>query len=117
MGAESSEWYARPEFEERLLIAIPEDPLLPLWSAVLCARVGRRRPRDASAAGLVVGLVGTGLRRMDGMAAGTGNMSKAGTPGLRGTVLGGELRRPRMGDSPVMSSSGSVTSATECRLV
>jgi hypothetical protein len=117
MGAESSEWYVRAEFELRLLTTRLEEPLLSLWSAVLCASFGRRRPRDASAAGLVVGLVGTGLRRMDAMAAETGSMSRADTPGLRGPVFGGELWRPRMGDSPVISSSGSLTSATEWRLV
>jgi hypothetical protein len=117
IGAESSERYVRAEFEDKLLTARLEEPLLPLWSAVLCASVGRRRPRDASAAGLVVGLLGTGLRRMDTIAVGTGSISRADTPGLRGPVFGGELWRPIMGDSPVKESSGSVTSATECRLV
>jgi hypothetical protein len=111
MGAESSEWYVCPELEDRLETARPEE-LLPLWSAVLCAREGRRRPRDASAAGLLIGLVGTGLRFMLATA-GTGSMSRIGTPGLRGPVLGGELWRPKMGDSLFISSSGSVTSATE----
>jgi hypothetical protein len=111
MGAESSEWYSFPELEDKLETARPEE-LLPLWSAVLCARDGRRRPRDASAAGLLIGLVGTGLRFMLATA-GTGSMSRADAPGLRGPVFGGELRRPKMGDSPFISSSGSVTSATE----
>jgi hypothetical protein len=113
MGAESSEWYARPEFEERLDMAILEEALLSLWGVVLWVRLGRRRWRDASAAGLL----GTGLRLTGAMASGTGSVSKVETPGLRGPVFGGELRRPRIGDSPVILSSGSVTSATECRLV
>jgi hypothetical protein len=115
MGAESSDWYPCPELVDRLETARPEE-LLPLWSALLYAREGRRRPRDASAAGLLIGLVGTGLRFMLATA-GTGSVSKADIPCLRGPDLGGELWRPKMGDSPSVPSSGSVTSATEWRLV
>jgi hypothetical protein len=115
MGTESSDWYSRPELVDMLETARPEE-LLPLWSALLYAREGRRRPRDASAAGLLIGLVGTGLRFMLA-AAGTGSMSNADMPGLRGPVLGGELLRPNTGESPFIPSSGSVTSATEWRLV
>jgi len=115
MGPESSDWYPWPELLDKLETARPEE-LLPLWSALLYAREGRRRPREASAAGLLMGLVGTGLRFMLATA-GTGSVSRVDIPGLRGPVFGGELLRPSTGDSPFSSSSGSVTSATECRLL
>lgn len=115
MGRESSDWYPWPELVDKLETARPEE-LLPLWSALLYAREGRRRPRDASAAGLLMGLVGKGLRFMLATV-GTGSVSRADIPGLRGPVLGGELLRPNTGESPFISSSGSVTSATAWRLV
>jgi hypothetical protein len=99
-----------------LLIAMPLE-LLPLCCAMAVVNVGRSRDRDAtSAAGLVMGLVGTGLRLMVAPRGSAGISRTEGMLGLRGPVLGGDWRRPRIGDS-VMSSSGSVTSATECRLV
>lgn len=99
----------------RLLIAAPLE-LLPLLCGIVSD--GRSKDRDAaSAAGLLVGLVARGFRLMVAMA-GTGGISMCnGVLSLRRVCVcfGGE-GRPRIGDSTI-SSSGSVTSATECRFV
>jgi hypothetical protein len=99
--------------EEFELSARPLE-LLPLWST--CRIAGRKRDCDAaSAAGLMpVGLSGTGLRLIVA-ARGTDGISR--TMGMLGRRLRcrGVVCRPRTGDSAY--SSGSDSSATECRLL
>jgi len=68
--------------------------------------------RDAKSA---AGLVGMGLRFMLLAAVGMALMGLLEDP--TPVLSGGRLWRPRMGDSLFVSESGSVTSATECRLV
>lgn len=104
-----------------LLSARPLEELPLCCAAVLARSVGRRRDAEAAfAAGLEMGLEGRGLRLMlapaiNGVA---GVSTTEGMLGRRGPVFGGDCLRPRMGDSAIrLLSSGSVTSATECRLV
>jgi hypothetical protein len=107
-GDAGSVLYPTP-VEEFVLSARPLE-LLPLWST--CRIAGLKSDCEAaSAAGLMpVGLWGTGFRLM---VAARGISSTIGILGRR-FLCSGVVCRPRTGDSAL--SSGSVTSATECRL-
>lgn len=74
-----------------LLMAIPLE-LLPLCCAMVAASVGRSNDLEAaSAAGLEVGLVGTGFRLIAAAASGAVGISRTdGILGLRGPVFGGD---------------------------
>jgi hypothetical protein len=108
-GDTAVSWWYTALVEEFVLIARPLE-LLPLWSTW---RIGGRKSEAeaASAAGLMsMGLSGTGLRLM---VAARGISRTIGMLGRR-FRWSGVVWRPRIGDS--MFSSGSVISATECRL-
>lgn len=96
-----------------LLTARPLE-LLPL-SPAAGSSGGRRNDRDAMlAAGDSIGLFGTGLRLIVLLNGDDGTFAFVERLGLRGPVL--VCRRPSIGDSSI-SSSGSDTSATACKLV
>jgi hypothetical protein len=104
----------REEREEFVLRTRPLE-LLPLWSTD-CFRVGRRRDCDAAFAAALgpVGLSGMGFRFSE-FGRGAGGMARSmGMLGRRFRSRG-VVSRPVSGDE-LLKSSGSLTSATECKL-
>ncbi len=107
---------ASPDELLELLIMAPLELLL-RWCVL--ASAGRRRDRDAtSAAGLLTEPIDTDLRLTGAAANITGTSMCKGWLSLRiDCVCGGGVPLPSENAGSVMLSSGSVTSATERRLV
>jgi hypothetical protein len=104
----------REEREEFVLRTRPLE-LLPLWS-MGCFRAGRRRYCDAAFAAALgpVGLSGMGFRFSE-VGRGAGGMARSmGILGRRFRSKG-VVCRPD-GGGELLKSSGSLTSATECKL-